>query len=104
MTFDEVIEHFRNNTDISGTAVFLDDVEDTLKELQEEYAPTIEMTKEDKQSLLDLKSRATFYYFTQCVEKWQQNRIGLQMPYGSLTEDELMQAWLHPEIIKVVEE
>jgi len=47
MTFDEALEHFRNNTDISGTAVFLDDVEDTLKELREEYAPTVEMTKED---------------------------------------------------------
>jgi len=47
MTFDEALEYFRNNTDISGTAVFLDDVEDTLKELREEYAPTVEMTKED---------------------------------------------------------
>lgn len=75
-----------------------------LETLKKQLPPTVEMTKEDKQSLLDLKSRATFYYFNQCVEKWQQNRIGLQIPYGGLTEDELMQAWLHPEMIKVVDE
>lgn len=77
---------------------------ETINELRKEYAPTVEMTKEDKQSLLDLKSRATFYFFNQSIKKWQQDRIGLQMPYGGLTEDKLMSAWLHPETIKIVDE
>jgi len=94
MTFDESIDKI----DVNGTLI---DTLGVLQALQQEYAPTVEMTKEDKQSLLDLKSRATFYFFNQSVKKWQQDRIGLQIPYGGLTEDELMQAWLHPEIIKV---
>ena len=93
---DEVRSHENTYDETSGTMQTFS-VLDMIDELREEYAPTIEMTKEDKQSLLDLKSRATFYFFNQSIKKWQQNRIGLQMPYGCLTEDELMHAWLHPE-------
>lgn len=89
MTFNEAIDEVRSheNTydETSGTMQTFS-VLDMIDELREEYAPTIEMTKEDKQSLLDLKSRATFYFFNQSIKKWQQNRIGLQMPYGCLTE------------------
>lgn len=104
MTFEEEIENILNNEDYGAFGIDVDTVIGILEKLQKEYAPTVEMTKEDKQSLLDLKSRATFYFFNQSVKKWQQDRIGLQMPYGGLTEDELMQAWLHPETIKVIGE
>lgn len=104
MTFDETIEKFEQEANEYNGLVPMETVYELILDLKEEYAPTVEMTKEDKQSLLDLKSRATFYFFNQSVKKWQQDRIGLQMPYGGLTEDELMQAWLHPETIKVINE
>lgn len=100
MTFDDARRYLIANFE----DMYLEAVIGVLSSVREEYAPTVEMTKEDKQSLLDLKSRATFYFFNQSVKKWQQDRIGLQMPYGCLTEDELMQAWLHPETIKIVDE
>ncbi|MDC2804809.1 hypothetical protein [Leuconostoc suionicum] len=99
MTFDEAIEHFRNNTDISGTAVFLDDVEDILKELREEYAPTIIMTNEQYKGLLFKgKGRETphkNFVFLHEVQK-------LNDRYISITS--LMNAFAHPETIKVVDE
>ena len=104
MTFDEAIAKvgtYLKNNDLSNSDNNERFFYIILNDLRQEYAPTVEITKEDKQSLLDLKSRATFYFFNQSIKKWQQNRIGLQMPYGVLTEDELMQAWLHPETIKV---
>lgn len=115
MTFDEAIEHFRNNTDISGTAVFLDDVEDTLKELREEYAPTVEMTEIQKNALVEFKENLAFTQFINAVEGNYENNMYfkkveeafLKMRINNgymIDENELMQAWLHPENIKVVDE
>ena len=111
MKFDEaseVLANFQNNKLVKEGQLAYGlyrayDVVGMLQNLKQEYAPTIEMTKEEKQNLLDLKSRATFYFFNQSVKRWQQDRIGLQMPYGNLTEDKLMSAWLHPESIVEVE-
>ena len=114
-TFDEAIEHFRNNTDISGTAVFLDDVEDTLKELQEEYAPTVEMTVDEKNVLVDFKNHWTFTQFISAIEGDYENNMYFKKAEKTfrrmriangymIDEDKLMQAWLHPENIKVVDE
>ena len=104
VNFDEANNEIGKALDVIDYESIPNRIDEIIDSLKEEYAPTIEMTKEDKQSLLDLKSRATFYFFNQSVKKWQQDRIGLQMPYGGLTEDELMQAWLHPESIKVINE
>lgn len=98
-TFDEAIDHFRNNTDISGTAVFLDDVEDTLKEPQEEYAPTVELTKDQYKGLLfEGKGRETphkNFLFMKNVQKLNSKNINISI---------LMSAFAHPETIKVVDE
>ncbi|MFP1610710.1 hypothetical protein ACLCDT_08065 [Leuconostoc suionicum] len=133
MTFDEAIEHFRNNTDISGTAVFLDDVEDTLKELREEYAPTVEMPAEGKKYFDSAKKYPdeqlfdSFAIFDSNSKREMQTMLGTsdirgltngyQTMAGSFAKnsestDEIMkkytvpfmQAWLHPETIKVVDE
>jgi len=106
MKFDEAIEHFRNNTDISGTAVFLDDVEDTLKELRQEYAPTVDMTAKEKEYFLSIAtSSVTFTNFYEQVLKQSTNiKFGVQTTpelYKHLPENELMQAWLHQDTIKV---
>lgn len=98
MTFDEAIEHFRNNTDISGTAVFLDDVEDTLKELREEYAPMVEMTKVQHE------------LFSKVVgdEIGDQEELDAfvneELDLGDMTGRDAIAHWLRPETIKVVDE
>ena len=104
MTFDEAIEHFRNNTDISGTAVFLDDVEDTLKELREEYAPTVEMTKD--------KVKEVNSIVHEVGEEFEQD----ELPDDIRTTDKMIElesgfvllkdlnVILHPETIKIVDE
>ncbi|MEL1262330.1 hypothetical protein WL797_07800 [Leuconostoc mesenteroides] len=105
--FDEIeakIGTYLKNNDLSNSDNNDNFFHIVLEDLRKEYSPTVEMTKEDKEVLLDLKSRATFYFFTQTIKKWQSNRAGLQLPYGNLNEDELMQAWLHPETIKIVDE
>ncbi|MFT9082992.1 MAG: hypothetical protein ABF477_03810 [Leuconostoc pseudomesenteroides] len=98
MTFDEAIEYFRNNTDISGTAVFLNDVEDTLKELREEYAPTVEMTKLKHDVFAE---EMEIYYITQ-EELDSFITDGLNL--GDMTVRKGLNAWLHPETIKIVDE
>ncbi|AIS74041.1 hypothetical protein [Leuconostoc phage LLC-1] len=102
MTFDEAIEHFRNNTDISGTAVFLNDVEDTLKELREEYVPTVEMTKtqyafitSEYENIVDAVANLSVDNILK--ENFHQNF------WKPLTQREVVIAWLHPETIKVVD-
>lgn len=112
ITFDEAIEHFKNNTDISGTAVFLDDVEDTLKELRDEYAPTIEMTENQKNAFDEAKralnTRDLALNFNQewtILDEVSGNVFG-HGP-GEATNEQIeaiMQAWLHPETIKVVDD
>ncbi|WP_273707610.1 hypothetical protein [Leuconostoc mesenteroides] len=107
MTFDEAIEHFRNNTDISGTAVFLNDVEDTLKELREEYAPTVEMTKKQYNTFKWHKDNLDF---SACLGTFQnyngETRMGIKFDdlKGELSDEDIMQAWLHPETIKIDDE
>lgn len=100
MTFDEAIEHFRNNTDISGTAVFLDDVEDTLKELREEYAPSIEMTKSQKDLILQNQDEDKLYEIMGDYDGYYFNAEFS----GDLEPHEVASAYLHPETIKVVDE
>lgn len=106
MTFDEALEHFRNNTDISGTAVFLDDVEDTLKELREEYALTVEMTKNDRDILLHNLQNYPFDVFAESIALSDKEKFGLpaSKEFKGLSIEDLMKAWLHPETIKIVDE
>lgn len=68
-----------------------------IQELQEVYAPTIEMTQEAYNELSDLRSH-------------NRDLDGVlshaMLPYNPLiryTTEELAQAWLHPETVKVVE-
>ena len=106
MTFDEALEHFRNNTDISGTAVFLDDVEDTLKELREEYAPTIEMTKKQHDYIAPLikQGKELGATFTEFWEVYKFIGASKKLTPAFKSQEQAMQPWLHPETIKIVDE
>jgi len=100
MTFDEAIDEVRSheNTydETSGTMQTFS-VLDMIDELREEYAPTIEMTKEQARVF-------TLYYDS----KKPFNKSDFEYPDNlfmkSINEKDLMQAWLYPETIKIVKE
>ena len=96
ITFDEAIEQLNPRT------IWSPEMRDLLEQLRVIYAPTIEMTEMQMKQMMSFKEInagfSTFMY-----------KQGLQqVPAFSdfittKREDELMQAWLHSETIKVVE-
>ena len=100
MTFDEAIDKI----DINGTLI---DTLGVLQALQQEYAPTIEMTKEQARVLDEYREPdlydgdyAFYVFFDETCVPRLNSMIDTSL-YDSLTEAQLMQAWLHPETIKV---
>ncbi|MGQ2227172.1 hypothetical protein ACT5YR_07955 [Fructobacillus fructosus] len=87
----------------------LNDVECVIDGLQENYAPVIEMTKEQKDLFMHYKENTWFNLF---LSKFNDPDFGKSLPdltcfenwgYSKERENDLIRAWLHPEIIKVVE-
>lgn len=81
---------------------------DVIEKLQKQYAPTVEMTAKEKENFLSIAtSSVTFTNFYEQVLKQSTNiKLGIQASpelYKHLSEKELMQAWLHPESIEVVD-
>lgn len=117
MTFDEAIEKVEQlaNFEVGKTTgnirrdfkLELGDVRDILAELREEYAPTVEMTKEQARVLDEYREPdlydgdyAFYVFFDEtCVPRL--NSMRDTSFYGNLTEAQLMQAWLHQDTIKV---
>ncbi|WP_338753176.1 hypothetical protein [Leuconostoc mesenteroides] len=73
----------------------------------------VEMTKEEKEILIKNKNigdeqfNHPFTWLMERIEKQSRNRnLGLtdEKYFETLTEEQLMQAWVHPETIKVVDE
>ena len=67
-----------------------------IKNLQETYAPKIKMTFEQKDELMQFLGESDFGFenFWFCLGS------GANL-YNEFTENELMRAWLHPELIEV---
>lgn len=79
MTFEEAIE-----------------VSKVISTLKETYAPKIKMTFEQKDELMQFLDESDFGFKT----FWICLGSGANL-YNEFTENELMQAWLHPELIEV---
>lgn len=105
MTFDDVDDYIDERVlmeDTSSECIEKDDVIDLIYKLIKEYAPTIEMTEMQMKQMMSFKEVnagfSTFMY-----------KQGLgQVPYFSdfittQRENELMQACLHQDTIKVVD-
>lgn len=69
-----------------------------LDELREEYAPTIEMTKHEKKYLLRYLNNSSFNWLIEDIFSLETD------DFEKLSDEDLMQAWLHPETIKIIEE
>lgn len=113
MTFDEVVEIIWGNTlgidasDEPGKKDFIikDDMVATgrealtflIRELKDTYAPTIEMTKAEKTMLLNYLEMSSLREFMDVI-LYQNGNL-----YEKLSDEDIVQAWLHPETIKVVD-
>ena len=64
--------------------------------LKDTYAPTIKMTRAEQVLLLNYWEMSSFREFMEVV--LYQDDL-----YQTLSDEEIAQAWLHPETIKVVE-
>lgn len=75
-----------------------------LEGLRKEYAPTVEMTKRHKDNLIYMKNEG--YSFFETIADIDSGVLIREFDsyWNPLTVDELMQAWLHPDTIKVVGE
>ena len=106
MTFDEAETKVENlvgdlNIPLGVEGALLD----IIDELREEYAPTIEMTKEQYDYILPLIKEgkelgATFTEFWEVYEFTEPLKT-FYMKFNN--QEQAMQVWLHPEIIKIKE-
>ena len=116
MTFEEAIEHLdnvkeaerREFTDQFGRIVedyfeienyrlWEKEVRKVISTLQETYAPKIKMTSEQKEQFMAFVDSPDdkFENFWFCLGS------GDSLYKNKISEDDLMRAWLHPELIEV---
>jgi len=96
MTFDEAITKFEQ-----GANVY-----EIILNLRDEYAPTVEMTQEQYQQFIDFRKR------TDSVQTHAVTLHDKKTKYPEFLNDSVggvygrlfLQAWLHPETIKIVSE
>lgn len=108
MTFDEARRYLIANFENMN----LESVISVLSSVREEYAPTVEMTKKQYEvwniSLeRSKKHKGDFIYFIDVLDdesSFQDNVFREKLEYFINDSKPLMQAWLHPETIKVVDE
>lgn len=101
MTFDEAIEELRlaipekfYSPTMHDIAVMLEVQTKVINLLREEYAPTVEMTKRQYHSFKLWKYHTVGWNMTNCAE-WARDE--------KMTATNAMQAWLHPDSIKIVD-
>jgi len=109
MTFDEAIKYAKENSfveEMLSDVVELEDVIEILEKIKKEYAPTVEMTKNDRDILLHNLENYPFDVFIVSISMSDKEIFGLpaNKEFKGLSIEDLMQAWLHPETIKVVDE
>lgn len=91
ITFDEALNELEPRT------IWSSEMRDLLEQLRAEYAPTIEMTECEKDTLLK-------YVFGDNGNFFDLVEYETDYLYKKLSPSELMQAWLHPEMVKVVDD
>ena len=108
MTFEEAIKAIKSSTHWCGIAcdgdedcdrhglMYYENAFDIVCKLQATYAPKIKMTSEQKDNIMLSIDDDYFEDFWYCYG------YGKEL-FKEFTENELMRAWLHPELIEVVE-
>lgn len=91
---------------------YLNVATEVIELLRKEYAPTIEMTQQQKDVFLLYKKITWFDLFLSKLNEPDDRELSTLPNLSSFDnwglskerENELMQAWLHPETIKVIDE
>lgn len=102
MTFDKAFEMLNLDTKNMGywTLVQIALIRKVMSGLRETYAKPVEMTREQRDVLIsaqkNTKGRIEKMVFLEFMSVYSEVQ-------GDITTEDLMRAWLHPEIIKVVE-
>ena len=104
MTFEEAIKKIEDECRVEAEDGFSTKERDLdtflalsiIKNLKETYAPKIKMTSEQKDELMQFLGESGFGFenFWFCLGS------GANL-YNEFTENDLMRAWLHPELIEV---
>ncbi|MGO3535242.1 MAG: hypothetical protein ACTINR_03025 [Leuconostoc mesenteroides] len=102
MTFDEVLDEMNADQEPSEAIRF-------MERLRDIYAPTIEMTKTEKNNILSSKKYGLSFinFYEDVMHQSTAIKFGTRTTpelYKSFSEEKLMRAWLHPETIKIVDE
>ena len=94
MTFEEAIEIIEEVDGEVGAIGYI------INKLQENYAPKIKMTSEQKEQFMAFVDSQDdkFENFWFCLGS------GDSLFKNKISEDDLMRAWLHPELIEVSDE
>ena len=95
MTFEEAIELVEEKASVYWDTYR---VENLVNDLQETYAPKIKMTIEQRNKFMIFISEDEEF-----EDFWYCYGYGRKL-YKEFSEKELMQAWLHPELIEVTDE
>ena len=105
MKFEEAIELIENECRVEAEDGFSTKEKDLdtflalsiIKNLQETYAPKIKMTSEQKEQFMAFVDSPDdkFENFWFCLGS------GDSLYKNKISEDDLMRAWLHPELIEV---
>ena len=107
MTFEEAIDkiflHQEEEDRNPGACVSYDGLGamvDILRELEETYAPKIKMTSEQKEEFMEFVNSPddNFENFWFCLGS------GDSLYKNKISEEDLMRAWLQPELIEVTDE
>lgn len=103
MTFDEAITKFEQDANEYAGLVPMEAVYEIILDLHEKYAPTVEMTQEQYQQFIDFRKR-TDSVQTHAVtlhDKKTKYPEFLNDLVGGVYGRLFLQAWLHPETIKI---
>lgn len=115
MNFDEAIKYAKEYSFVQSyeyeydynLVTDLDDVIELLEKLKEEYAPRIEMTNEDKNTLYYYLENSTFFSLIERKHAIiEAETLGITEginEFLDLSDEDLMQAWLHPNDILIVD-
>lgn len=99
MTFDETIEKFEQEANEYNGLVPMETIYELILDLKEEYAPTIEMTKQQRDIIIGLLDESDI-----SRDDWN-NMINDDSPeLPKISYRQAIMAYMNPETIKAVYE
>lgn len=98
MTFDEMIEKLLNNEDYNTDGLSVDNVITLIEVLRLEYAPTVEMTKVQKDTIISLLDNSDI-----SKDDWDTMITDDSPELPEISYRQAILAYMNPETIKVVD-